>query len=262
MKAELPEARAGALTARPRPAPMNNLYAALILGTCVWSTAAAPVVGVPLSVGTAIVSTMRARQRRAIGHMASLFDDGRVEESARQIDAIDRMRLFRDHRAWFERCRSLLQWERGELALALAAAERCEVHVLGGTAMFWDNRFAQATLALELDDARAMDLVALAREARAAHDVERRRLDAHVAFALGRSDALGTDDELRARAAGLHGPRSVHALAALAWALSQRGLDAGEHLRAVRARVDRARAPRMYPRLWAWLGPQLDALPP
>ncbi len=232
-----------------------------------WS---APVVGAVYTAGLGGFIVMRRAKARAFNRIPRLIMNDRLDEAARELDLLDQQKLATAWRAPLANWRAALCWRRGELEPALASARRC-LELLPSPArnrhvVYWQNQFTLANLLLvlgRLEEAAPFVAEAMRAPAGEWYRVQQRALEAHRAFATGRHAELGSDDDLhdRVREALRYNHTSI-TLANLAWAYEQRGdADMATHLLAeVPARLHFTSAAinaRMYPNVWAWLGPRL-----
>jgi hypothetical protein len=275
----IPSAQVGAVRPpRELARVQQSVNVACAVGTVAWAaTAYGPVPGAAVAMAWAarylLPQRTRRRWRRAwerdIGEIYRLIGVGKRIQAERLLSRREGMPTNATGRAILAYLRGVLDWERGDLEGAAASFDACltlmpapdPVH---GT-MWWTSLLNLTNLQLELRRLHAADRsLALIRERSpgAAWAWQVAAIEAHHARAHERSDALGDDAQLHARAreASTHedgGPT----LANLAWLLEQRGdLDAAATLF---AQVPSLLKPsrhywlRHYPRMWAWLEPRL-----
>jgi hypothetical protein len=277
---ELPRVQAGDLVLiDPRGAVMSRRRArvrgGLVLGTlaaaCGIMFAVDPLLG---GIYTGVLALrlvpalLRTRRMRAI---VALIAVGDLDRGERELDRFAQ-RASRRWRANVVQARAVIAWKRGQLERALAECEACAVLLpaprRGFRVVYWQNLFNHAHVLLELDRAgEAWPLVERAAGAPPGewYQLQLRALRLHDAFARGRDGDLGSDDDLHDRVRDLL--RYNHtgvSLAMLAWAYEARGdAEMTTHLLGevpARFLAPTGTVASMYPRLWAWLAPKLEAV--
>ncbi len=227
-----------------------------------------PVMGAVVAAGMAIGVVPTIRRNRRLREIVRLALADQLDEAERALDAFRAPLLGgKRRRANVAAIRATIAERRGNLAAAIGHADECArllpVPRRGFAILYWQNQFNRASWLLELGrDDEARDQIKRAGRAPAGewYAMQYRFLILHGAFE-GVS-ALPDDgklhdwlrDALRYNHTGMH-------LALLAWAFEQRGdADTASHAIAeAPARFLRGTAltARVYPRLWAWVGPRL-----
>ena len=171
------------------------------------------------------------------------------------LPKIDAAALPVRERALFAHLRGKLEWARGRLEPAIERLRECTAILPApgrAEALHAMNVAASAAVLIELGRIRDADAV-IASIAGAARGV----LELHRAFRRVRDDELG---DLRAREDETTDPLGR---ALLAWAWERRGDAARAQELIAGAReglAERDELPRMYPSVWAWLGPRLGGV--
>jgi tetratricopeptide (TPR) repeat protein len=207
------------------------------------------------------------RRAGIINRMLRLIRAERYDDAEREIASLDRRGGLYHSVAW--QGRMLIACQRGRLEEACAAAEACErltsprrrAHV------YWSAQFVRASVLFELgrvDEARAVLDKAMKAPDGELFVIIKREQECLLAFVTDRPDGLGTDDQLHERVrTALRYNHTGMTVALLAWAYERRGdAEMCEHLVGeVESRCVHGPAliERMHPRVWAWLGPKLDA---
>jgi len=242
---------------------------AMIGAFSTWAIITAPVVGIAYVafVGGWIGLTMR--WARTINKIGRLIRAQRFDDAERAIAALERRgRRDKGIAAFY---RALLAQHRGDSEAAVVAARACEQILTSPDKRtyyaYWANAFVLAGALYELG--RVDEAKAAHERANRAPDGEfyrhmKRGLEAQRAFATGRHEELGTDDDLHDRVReALRYNHTGLTVALLAWAYDQRGdAEMASHLAGEvgsRCIYGLESIERMHPRVWAWLGPKIPS---
>ena len=241
---------------------------AMIGGFTTWAIITAPAIGIAYAAFVGGWMGWAIRRGRSINKIARLIRAQRFDEAEQAIGALERSSWRGRGIAAFYR--AMLAHRRGDLEGAVAAARRCEQILTAPDKrtyyVYWTNAFVLASLLYELG--RLDEAGPVLERAQRAPDGEiyrsmKRALEAQRAFATGRHEELGTDDDLHDRAReALRYNHTGFTIALLAWAYDQRGdAEMCAHLAGEVA----SRCPdggveameRLHPRVWTWLAPRL-----
>jgi hypothetical protein len=246
-------------------------YLGVVGAFCTAAIAMSPAIGLMYTAMAGGMVALQLRRVSALNRIPRLVRAERLDEAEREIAALER-RGWR-YRAMAALGRCQIACHRGDLAAALTAARRCEQLLPAPDrriyTVYWANQFLLASVLLELgklDEAQ----VAIGNAMRAPdgeyYAVLKRELEALRAFIHDRADDLGTDDDLhdRVRVALRHNHTGM-TVGLLAWAYDRRGdVEMSAHLIAeapARFLLGPELVEKMHPRVWAWLGPRIAALP-
>jgi tetratricopeptide (TPR) repeat protein len=241
----------------------------LLALSCAAFTVLNPPLGAAVSAALAVGGVAQVRWARRLREAIRLVIDDQPDAAERALDALGPPILRRRRRlANVAQIRSLVCERRGDLAGAVAQADVCErllpTAVRGYALVYWQNQYNRAHWLLELgrlDDARA----AVARCGRAPggewYKLQYRFLLLHAAF-VG-AGALPDDDRLSDWLRdSLRYNHTGATLALLGWAFEQRGDADSAQLAFAEAGArflkGTAVVARVFPRMWAVLGPKLD----
>lgn len=236
---------------------------------CAVMIATTPVLGLTYTAMLGGFIGIRLRGIRLLNQVPRLIRVERFDEAERVIARLERG-------SWRQRAmaaygRMMIAFSRGELDAALGAADRCAQLLPGPDrflyAVYWASAVMRASLLLELgrDGADAAFARAMQAPAGEIYAVMKRDLEALRAFVRDRPDELGDDEALHARATeALRYNHTGMTVALYAWAFERRGdAEMSAHLVAeVPSRCQHGveRIARAHPRVWAWLGPKLEAV--
>jgi hypothetical protein len=254
----------------PRAARRRQVFRFTLLGAaCLFFIQANPVFGLVYTGFLGAMVANRFRRAAPIKRMLRLLRSDRLDDAERQIARLSQGGDRYVTAACFGRM--LVAIRRGRLDEARAAAEECErrMSVERWGHMVWAARFIRASVLFELglrDEAQRAFEVAMQAPDGEFYAMMKRELEHVRAFSIDRPEELGTDDELHDRArAALRYNHTGTSVALLAWAYERRGdAEMCEHLlREVTPRCDHGTEgiALAHPRVWAWLGPKLAALP-